>query len=250
MLADGICYTRAMRQEGLRVFREQVVPQLKHRNLGKIKVMILGGSMQDPEIDLLMRNFMVLEVNFLGIDSTNIGECDFQYLDFNHLSTKVREYDVDVAICTGVVEHLWNLDAMFKNFYAIIPNSALLWVSFPVSQFPHGSPEWYSAGYNPTMISKLANLNGFNCLRSGQFGNRRNYLFRHLLHLWPEKGDGVWFAFRWPLISYLPIAGNLGKKFIYQFKTIPHRLILQFSSKSTVHDMMTATGGWVLLERR
>lgn len=234
----------------MRVFREEVVPRLKARHLTEIKVMILGGSMQDPEIDLLMKNFEVLEVNFLGIDSANIDGHDFQYLDFNQPSSQIREYNVDIAICTGVVEHLWNLDEMFKNFRAVIPNSALLWVSFPVSQFPHGSPEWYSAGYNPVMIAKLASLNGFDCLHSGQFGNRRNYLFRHLLHLWPEKGDRVWFAFRWPLFSYLPTEGNLGRKFVHQWLTIPHRLILQFSSKNTVHDLMTATAGWVLLQKK
>jgi len=239
-----------VRRESLPVFQQNIFPYLKQRKLNSVRVAILGGSLQDPEISLLNENFTLESVQFLGIDNANIGDCVFQYLDFNEVTTEISPLNIDLAICTGVVEHLWNLDGMFKNFQILVPDSALLWVSFPVSQIPHGSPEWYSSGYNPEMISKLAKLNGFSCLGSGHFGNRRNYLFRHLLHLWPEKGDEVWFAFRWPLFSYLPIPGSLCKKLMHQFLTVPDRLILQFASKQTVNNLMTSTAGWVLLEKK
>ena len=238
-----------MRRESLSVFKQIIFPYLQMRQLDSIRIAILGGSLQDPEISLLSEDFILERVEFLGIDSANIGDCAFQYLDFNEVATKRSALNIDLAICTGVVEHLWNLDGMFKNFQMLVPDSALLWVSFPVSQIPHGSPEWYSSGYNPEMISKLAELNGFTCLDSGHLGNRRNYLFRHLLHLWPEKGDQVWFAFRWPIFSYLPTPGSISKKLFHQFLTIPHRLILQFASKQTENKLMTSTAGWVLLEK-
>ncbi len=234
----------------MRVFKSEVFPYLDVE-FGDRSLLILGGSLEDPEIDLIEKRYGELKLAFAGIDNSKIMDNKFYYLDFNIVNSNDTHLpEVKLAICTGVVEHLWNLHAMFQNFSSILNSGTLLWVSFPVSQFPHGSPKWYGAGYNPEMLANISQLFSFEVLKHGFTGNRRNYLFRHLLHLWPEKGDSVMMLYRWPIFCYLPKEGSLIKKMIYQIVTIPSRIILQFSPTKPSHDIFDATLGWVLLRRK
>lgn len=213
-------------------------------------LLILGGSVDEPEIDVLRNIHGEMNLQFVGIDNSHVGRYRFDYLDFNHFDADfVIDFEAELALCTGVVEHLWNLHAMFQNFENILKPSALLWISFPVSQYPHGSPEWYGAGYSPEMIRKIGEMFGFQSITYGHRGNRRNYLFRHILHLWPELGADVMWLYRWPLFSYIPKEGNMLRKFVYQFTSLPARIILQFSSKESTDDLLNATVGFVLFKR-
>lgn len=213
-------------------------------------LLILGGSVREPEIDIIRSIYGDVNLQFVGIDGSYVENYRFDYLDFNQFNSTIEiEFDAEIALCTGVVEHLWNLHAMFQNFQMLLKHKSLLWISFPVSQYPHGSPEWYGAGYSPEMIKKIGELFGFRAILTGHTGNRRNYLFRHILHIWPELGGDVMWLYRWPLFSYIPREGSFLRKLFYQFSSIPARMILQFSSKKSTDDLLNATVGYVLFER-
>ena len=239
-----------MRKEIIQSFLEEVLPRLENVSNRK-NLLILGGSVNDPEIDIIRNICGDVNLQFVGIDDKHTEGFRFDYLDFNHFNSSIDiDFRVDIALCTGVVEHLWNLHAMFQNFEKLLDSETLLWISFPVSQYPHGSPDWYGAGYSPEMIKRIGELFGFHTISTGHIGNRRNYLFRHILHIWPELGGDVMWLYRWPLFSYIPREGSILRKLVYQFTSIPARIILQFSSTQSTDDLLSATVGYVLFKKK
>ena len=239
-----------MRKEIIQSFQTEVLPRLEIMSNCR-NLLILGGSVNDPEIDIVRDISGELNLQFVGIDDKFTENFRFDYLDFNNFDSSIDiGFRPDIALCTGVVEHLWNIHAMFQNFEHLLLSETLLWITFPVSQYPHGSPDWYGAGYNPEMIKRIGELFGFQSISYGHTGNRRNYLFRHVLHIWPEIGGGVMWLYRWPLFSYIPREGSFVRKLLYQFTSIPARIILQFSSKKSTDDLLNATVGYVLFRKK
>ena len=143
-------------------------------------IAVVGGDSTDPELELLSQS----EMTFFGIEN-NTNDERFKRLDLNSdLSDFVPASKFDLVLCSQVVEHLYNLPQSIKVISSLVKPGGYLWLGFPASNFPHGSPEYYSAGYPVQTAVKLL-PSEFEVVLSGQIGTKRNYLWTHLLREWP-----------------------------------------------------------------
>ena len=143
-------------------------------------IAVVGGDSTDPELALLSQS----EMTFFGIENI-ANDVRFRQLDLNSdLSDFVPANRFDLVLCSQVVEHLYNLPQSIKVISSLVKPGGYLWLGFPASNFPHGSPEYYSAGYPAQTAVKLL-PSEFEVVLSGQIGTKRNYLWTHLLREWP-----------------------------------------------------------------
>lgn len=143
-------------------------------------IAVVGGDSTDPELALLSQS----EMTFFGIENSANDE-RFRQLDLNSdLSDFVPANRFDLVLCSQVVEHLYNLPQSIKVISSLVKPGGYLWLGFPASNFPHGSPEYYSAGY-PVQTAVNLLPSEFEVVLSGQIGTKRNYLWTHLLREWP-----------------------------------------------------------------
>ncbi len=143
-------------------------------------IAVVGGDSTDPELEHLSQS----EMTFFGIENSTNDE-RFRHLDLNSdLSDFVPANRFDLVLCSQVVEHLYNLPQSIKVISSLVKPGGYLWLGFPASNFPHGSPDYYAAGYPVQTAVKLL-PSEFEVVLSGQIGTKRNYLWTHTLREWP-----------------------------------------------------------------
>jgi SAM-dependent methyltransferase len=185
------------------------------------KVLVLGGGPREPELSLL--SGIQVQYYFAGIENEEKAQ-NFHYLDLNILTYPLENFDL--VICNQVLEHLHNLQNAFENIARLVKPQGLLWLTCPASNYRHGSPNFYSAGYSWEFLSTNLENIGFKTLDSGELCSKRIYLFRHLLRLWPSS-----FQARYPLVAYFGISGNYGEKIAFNLRSISSRVIISLASK-------------------
>jgi len=229
-----------MREQLVHIFEDKVFKLLpKTRSL---KILIIGGTIDEPEL-VYLQKFFEAQVYFVGVEVENIEMSAMLDLNTEYVAEELpfRQMEFDLILCNQVFEHLWDL----KNALTIISNysnESLVWITFPTCDRPHGSPDYYSAGYVPQIVEKLAPLVNLRVLEVGTIGSKREYLFSHLLTHWPSSKQ-----LKHPLISYIGIPGTLLRKISYQFSIIPERIVLQIADNSISEEIRYATGSWILL---
>lgn len=186
------------------------------------EALIIGGTNADPEVEILKKSNW--KVTFAGLDVTN----DFK-LDLNHPSEQFEKYDLIVA--SQVLEHVHNLENAALNFSKLSRKGTRVWISVPASNFRHGSPEYYSAGYSREFLKTLFIRHGFEVISCGEISNQRIYYFRHILQLWPSVHQ-----LHHPVFSYYGIDGSYWEKILYNFSHIPTRIVLLISSAKSYEN--------------
>jgi SAM-dependent methyltransferase len=223
------------RAQVVKEFREWAVPILADRE--NLKIGLVGGSPKDPELRYLPDN-LGNHLIYLGIDPS-VSET-FMYQDLN-LDNQENEPNFDLLICSQVLEHLWNTKEAFSNFNRLLKPGGHLWIACPASNFVHGSPDYYSAGYSTEMLEKLGGQTGFAILKSGFSGTKREYLSRHLLHIWFHEKHLERIGF-----IRFGTPSNFVFKFWFNFLTLPSRLVLALSTNEELGDPMFACESWSL----
>ncbi|MTA48441.1 MAG: hypothetical protein F2565_00345 [Actinobacteria bacterium] len=158
--------------------------------LDKIEtVAVIGASNSDPEIIELKKkkNF---ELTTYGIDA----EADHQ-LDLNIQTESKIKYDL--ILCSQVLEHLYDVKSGLVNLVNLMDKDSLLWIGCPASNMSHGSPYYFSAGYQPELITKLAEGLSLQSIVYGRVGTKRNYFMIHALRIWPTTEELIH-----PIIKY------------------------------------------------
>jgi SAM-dependent methyltransferase len=203
---------------------------LSQQNLDNLSsILVLGGGINEPE--LMAINFPNMLVHFAGIDRESITS-NFYYLDLNVISETLEKFDL--VICNQVLEHLHNPQAAFSNISKLVRNEGFVWLTLPSSNFRHGSPEYYSSGYSREFISKNMITNGFDVLDVGELSNKRIYLYRHILEIWPS-----WRQIRFPMFAYFGREGSTYQKLMFNLCSFFPRILLTFSSSK-----MSTNGGY------
>jgi SAM-dependent methyltransferase len=149
-------------------------------------IAVLGGTSKDPEVEVLKKQFPESKITYLGIENDS-NDSPFSYLDLNE--SKEFKETFDFVVCSQVLEHLWNLEVAINMISELVPIDGHIWINCPTSNMPHGSPEYYSAGYTPLYLEKNFEKLGFRTLSSGSFGSQRYYKATHLLRLWSTKKE-------------------------------------------------------------
>ncbi|TSA48151.1 MAG: class I SAM-dependent methyltransferase [Actinomycetales bacterium] len=107
-------------------------------------VVVIGGGSQEPELEILKKQTDI-KIHFLGIKSEQ-GIANFAFLDLNKPIAIVTQ-QFDLLLCSQVLEHLWDLKQAITNLVSLTNPGGYNWIAYPASNFAHGSPDYFSAGY-------------------------------------------------------------------------------------------------------
>lgn len=164
-----------MRWEVLKRFQLEIAKE----NIDISSCLVVGGTPQDPECQYIKSLGNPTQISFLGIEET---ESNFHYLDLNKVPEKLIRGGL--VLCSQVLEHVWNHKNFFLNLREITEENGYLWLNVPMSNFVHGSPDYYSAGFATCYLIKNLEDNGFEIVSSGSIGSKRYYTATHLLGTW------------------------------------------------------------------
>jgi SAM-dependent methyltransferase len=143
-------------------------------------IAVIGGSSKEPELNIFAG--LPVQVNYFGIEFEKNHDLENFYMDLNIKSNLRRSYDL--VICSQVLEHVWNHQNTFDNLTKLVNNGGFLFIACPTSNFAHGSPNYFSAGFTSDYISRNLEVRNFEVIEEGMLGSRRNYIATHLFHIW------------------------------------------------------------------
>jgi SAM-dependent methyltransferase len=224
-----------MRWEVLRRFKIAI----ENEEINTSSCVVVGGSSQDPELQFIKSAGNLIEVAFLGIEDT---KDNFHCFDLNETNKLPNSWDF--VLCSQVLEHVWNHKNFFVNLREMTKTGGHLWLSVPMSNFVHGSPDYYSAGFAPEYLLRNLEENNFEIIYSDSIGSKRYYLATHLLSTWLTEKEHAN-----PLVNYVFQPGTkLGvlRKFLIDWVC---RAPLVFASKRITNDPRFATESFVLAKK-
>lgn len=220
-----------MRDELVSTFVEQV----SSFELSSSRVAIVGGSMDEPEWKSLG-----LEQSRLTLFNLEATGFEREYLlDLNNDSPAPMKFDL--VICNQVLEHVWNHNSFFQNLGSLVSVEGFLWISVPASNFEHGSPDYFSAGFTDKYLAKNFEAAGLAVVAQGAIASRRCYIARHTFGYWISADEA-----RRPFRS-LPIARGSGLSVATRLKKC--LLLLALTIIRENRESRWAVESWVLARR-
>lgn len=211
------------------------VEELTKLNLTRVtKVAVIGGSGDEPEISLLRQLLPVFELYILGVD--NLADTFF---DLNTTNPSHSE-KYDLILCSQVLEHIWAHENAFVQFQKLLATDGHLWISCPASNRPHGSPDYFSAGFTSSFLVNHAEQVNLTVRGSGTFGSKRNYFAVHLLNNWlTPKGH------QWPVLFCFE-GKKYWKQIVLTVRYFSIVIMLHFVSKKLTTSLRYSTESWLL----
>lgn len=215
-----------MRWEVTKKFYQSISPFLEDIQ----SVAVVGGSSREPELAIL-QNITELNLEIFGIDPEVWETEKFHYVDLNYpILEQYKKFDL--LLCSQVLEHLWDVKQALSNLTKLTAPGGLIWIGCPASNFPHGLPGYFSAGYQPDLIVNLLKLQKIEIITQGVLGSKRYYFLTHALQAWATIGQ-----YRVPLF--------FGLSRYYPFQILD-RLSATFKSSKTSNLQKFATESYVL----
>ena len=203
-----------------------------------LTIAVLGGDSGEPELEHLSDSV----ITFYGIENTN-DDPRFRELDLNSDSPLVLpDENYELVLCSQVIEHLYNLPQSIKLISSLVKPGGYIWLGFPASNMPHGSPEYYAAGYPVSTVIKLLPIE-FEIVLSGQIGTKRNYLWTHSLREWPPLDE-----LNHPFLYIWRTDTSLIRKIIRVLRRLCKAQIVLADNKIRV-DIEWATESYLLAKR-
>lgn len=223
-----------MREIVVSIFLQAIQPHLN--NIETIAV--VGGSKKDPEV-VELEKIKKFEVKTYGIDH----DSDFQF-DLNVKNNDSSKHDL--VLCSQTFEHIYDVKNGMLNLGSLMKENSLLWVACPASNRSHGSPDYYSAGYQPELIVNLAKELSLKPITFGKIGSKRNYFMTHALRVWPTSDE-----LKHPITKYdfsrLPSNSKLN---VFRFfRDFPGRIYSCFIENKLSGQIEYATETYVLLQK-
>ncbi len=194
------------------------------------KIALIGGGPDEAELKLFASREST-SVKYFGIEPIP-GE-NFEHLDLN--TNSVFSENFDLVICSQVLEHVWNHAAVFDNLANLVKVDGLLWLACPASNYAHGSPDYFAAGFTSRYLEKNFTSRGFELLSGGNLGSSRYYFLTHALQIWGGKG-----------MNAIPLFYGLSR---YYPKEFLGRVYALTRSGRVRNDIKFATESFVLLKK-
>tara|TARA_A100001015_G_scaffold316931_1_gene432495 strand:- start:872 stop:1567 length:696 start_codon:yes stop_codon:yes gene_type:complete len=142
-------------------------------------IAIVGGSREEPELEIIKKYTNIEKISVFGIDSQSDD-----YFDLN-IKNENREYiKFDFILCNQVIEHIWDINEFYLNLKSLCSANTILYINCPKSNMEHGSPEYFSSGYSVKFLEKNLEKINFKILESGEVGSEVYYKSIHLLQDW------------------------------------------------------------------
>jgi SAM-dependent methyltransferase len=207
-----------------------------NKNISNISsVAVVGGSSHDPEVSALRAIEPDLIFHFFGIDN-EFNDFNWTYLNLNSNNSLSRKNKFDLVISSQVLEHVWNIDSYFKNLVALVKSGGYIFINCPASNFVHGSPEYFSAGYAPEFLKNNLNAAGILVNDSGALGSRRYYFLSHVVRRWVKESE-----LNHPIIRYEILGGSFLGELKRFFVELAPRIYSIFLSPKITSDLNYAT---------
>ena len=171
-------HLHAGRRKVLEIYESWIMANL---NSKKMSIAVVGGGRDEVELEIFTKLGFQHEVSFFGISDND------QYCDLNtKYQISVEMFGAfDLVICCQVLEHVWNIQVAIENLASLVKANGLIWINVPSSNLKHGSPEYFSAGYQPELIENLISLYRFETLLASDIGSKRLYFMTHKQQFWP-----------------------------------------------------------------
>tara|TARA_B100000427_G_C15513654_1_gene597267 strand:+ start:430 stop:1125 length:696 start_codon:yes stop_codon:yes gene_type:complete len=151
-----------------------------------VSVAIIGGSRDDPEVEIIKKYSNIENITVFGIDPDSD-----EYLDLNMRNNNKKYDEFDFILCSHVLEHIWNIEEFYLNIKSLCDDKTILFLSCPKSNMEHGSPEYYSSGYSVGFLKKNLDSINFKILKSGEVGSEVYYKSIHLLQDWLTEDEVI-----------------------------------------------------------
>ena len=133
---------------------------------------VVSGSKHEPELLLLDPRQLTL-LNFDGGDEYDLDRSwqDTESLGFS------------LTLCNQVLEHVFNPHIAFQNLVHHTAVGGYVYVNVPTINCVHGEPYFYSSGFHPRFLERLALDSGLRVAMLGAWGSRR-YLLNAVIGNW------------------------------------------------------------------
>lgn len=205
-------------------------------------VAVVGGGPNDPEVDWLIHNHPQTQIRYFGI--AEIADLNFTYFDANLPIQTIGLQKFDLVHCAQVFEHLWDIKQALTNLSSLVSDGGFIWINCPASCRAHGSPDFFSAGYQPHLIEKLGADQGLEVVKSYSIGSRRAYFYEHSLGRWPDQKEHDF-----PLFFMSGGKGGTLRSIFRWVKYFPQRILASFFSGEIVNSPDFSTQTVVVLHR-
>jgi SAM-dependent methyltransferase len=119
---------------------------IRKLNLSKQEhVGIFSGSLSEPELKLIEAKKITL---------LNFEENDEYDLDTTWLSQEPHNFSL--ALCNQVLEHIFSPQTALKNIIHHTRPGGYIFISIPTINCIHSEPHFYSSGFHPRYLERLA----------------------------------------------------------------------------------------------
>ena len=202
-----------------------------------IKIAVVGGSAYDSEVVALRHLGIQVHVETFGVDGAD------HWLDLN---TPVKRQEAtghfDLVVCSQVLEHVWNHQAFFDHLYSLATPGAFLWLACPASNRPHGSPDFFSAGFTANYLARNVEHRGATVLAAGEVGSRRLYESALLSRTWLS-----YLGHAFPPAAYLDDKTRpWARRLLVTLYSLPQSIRLTLLSPRLHYTGRWATESWIL----
>jgi hypothetical protein len=237
-LAFKLCPENFGRAVVLSQFIEQSKRIFNIRN--SIKVAVVGGYDDEPEIRALKELGFTVDVSLFGIEE------NMNFLDLNNeTSLSLKSFDrYDLILCSQVWEHIWNHESAFANLLKLMSKDSYLWLACPASNHAHGSPSYFSAGFTYEYLSRNVERLGLANIAGGQIGTPRNYRATHVLPTWLSV-RGHSFP---PLYAFED--KSLLSRLLHSMRYFLVNILFLSIAPTITDEVRFATESWVLAQKQ
>ena len=101
---------------------------------------------------------------------------------------KTKKKHFSLIICNQVLEHVFNPHLAFKNMLHHLKKSGHIYISLPTLNSIHGEPYFYSSGFHPRFLERIAKENNLSIINIGYWGSKK-YLAQAVMGHWLAERD-------------------------------------------------------------
>ncbi len=149
---------------------------------------VISGSLREWEL-LFVSPQKVTTIEFDREPANN--------LDMSWSDSPSKNFSL--TICNQVLEHVFNPHVAFRNLVHHTAADGYIYVSIPTINCIHGEPNYYSSGFHPRFLEKLAEENRIELVEVGYWGSYK-YMINAVSGYWlsaeqmlPGSTEGVLF---------------------------------------------------------
>jgi SAM-dependent methyltransferase len=133
---------------------------------------VVSGSLNEPELRFIQSDNVTV-LNFASDRAFDLDEPWFERPSQNFSMT----------LCNQVLEHVFNPHLAFKNLIHVTRPDGYIYITIPTINCIHGEPHFYSSGYHPRFLERLAWENGVEVVTIGHWGSFK-YLVNAVAGIW------------------------------------------------------------------